>query len=709
MKQTGYDNRELSWLKFNERVLEEAENEEFPLCERLFFLSVFQSNQDEFFMVRVGALWDQQSVSADIRENKTYMTAKEQLTAITDQVRRLNDRRDRIWRILSQQLRQEGMDLVELSELKSGEEEFLKEYFEREIRPVLSPQIVGKRQPFPFLAGGELYVTVTLETRGNSNKLGLIPCGGRFFDRLIALPGSQGRYILAEEVILHFAPLVFDKYRVKRGSLLRVTRSADMAAELAADLADEKDYREFMEDLIWRRTRRCAVRMELSQRWPAPVVGQLCRYLGLEKSQVFYCRTPLELSFVQEIRHLLRDRPPLFFEKRIPSKLPQTVEEESIWQQAQKGDILLSYPYESMKPFLQMLQEAAEDPEVLSVKITLYRLAQGSKVADALMEAAENGKEVLVLLELGARFDEENNIEWSRRLEAAGCRVLYGLEGFKVHCKLCLITARRKGQLACLTQIGSGNYNEKTARQYTDLSYITADEEIGAEAGRIFSSLCMGQAPEGCGKLLVSPCTLQKGILEQIDAQARAAREGKGGYIGMKMNSLTDRKIIQALMEASAAGVMVELIVRGSCCIVGGIAGKTENVRVISIVGRFLEHSRFYLFGRGEEQQIYFGSADLMTRNTMRRVEVLAPVKDEACRERLRRMFTVLWNDTENCWEQQADGSYVKRRRKEWERRVDAQDGSFVVLLRTENPAESDPFSKASAEKQWEGAEICMR
>lgn len=702
MKRTGFDNRELSWLKFNERVLEEAEDTGLPLAERLFFLSVFQSNLDEFFMVRVGSLADQMEMAEEIRENKTQMTAQEQLTAIAARVRKLNERRDKAYRVLMDQIETQGVCLVDFSSLKKEESLFLQDYFEREIQPILSPQIVGKRQPFPFLTNGGLYVAASLETRNSNMKLGLIPCFSNFFSRLIALPGQKGQYILVEDLILHFAPLVFGNYRVKSRALLRITRNADMDSDL---IEEEEDYRDYMEELVRRRVRRCAVRMELSGRLPANIVAQLCDYLKLEKNQLYYCHTPMDLSFVQDIRHVLRDRTDLFYEKRTPQKALMVDEDVDMWQQAARQDRLLSYPYESMKPFLQMLEQAAEDPDVISIKMTLYRLARGSKIVDALIEAAENGKEVLVLLELSARFDEENNIEWSRRLEEAGCRILYGLDGFKVHSKLCLITARKEGKISYLTQIGTGNYNEKTARQYTDLSYITADHRIGAEVSHIFHCLCLGQAPEGCEKLLVAPCTLQSGILRRIEEQIQAAEEGRPAYIGMKMNSLTDRKIIDALMRASAARVPVELIVRGSCCIVGGIAGKTDSIRVISIVGRFLEHSRIYLFGQGPEQKVYIGSADLMTRNTTRRVEVLTPVSDEACKERLRQMFAILLSDNQNSRMQRPDGKYERRRPKEGEPPVNAQEYFYQMAYEQKDHREMPVCS----EEEGEETEKCHR
>lgn len=669
MKQTGFDNRELSWLKFNERVLEEAEQERFPLCERLFFLSVFESNLDEFFMVRVGALMDEQAAAPDIRENKTKQTPGEQLAAVERRVRQLEKRRGACYRRLLALLAGQGITLTDFSNLEAEEEAALKEYFQREIRPILSPQIVGKKQPFPFLNGGGLYGVVGLETRGGNNRLGLIPCFSPFFGRLAAVEGRPGRYALVEELIVYFAPLAFENYRVKSRALARLVRSADMEPE---EEGEGEDYRRAMEIRLRRRARRFPVRLEVLGSLPSGALSQLRRHLGMEDG-IYGCDTPRDLSFFQDIRHLLRGREELFFPRFTPQRALYGSTGQEIRKRLQTQDALLSYPYESMRPFLQLLEEAAADPEVISIKMTLYRLAKESKIVALLSEAAENGKEVLVLLELGARFDEENNIEWSRRLEEAGCRLLYGLEGRKVHCKLCLITARRQGKICYLTQIGTGNYNERTASQYTDLSYITTRKEFGDEAGHIFSCLCLGQPPTGCRQLLAAPGQLQERMLSLIEEQKNEAEAGRPAYIGMKMNALSDKRVICALMQAAAAGATVELLVRGSSCLVGGIAGQTERIRVVSVVGRFLEHSRLYLFGLGKKQRVYLGSADLMTRNTLRRVEVVAPVLDEACRERIRQMFAILTADNQNTWEQQPDGSYRRRLLKEGEPPFDAQ------------------------------------
>lgn len=669
MEKTGFDNREISWLKFNQRVLGEAEKETVPLCERLFFLSVFERNQDEFFMVRVGALFDQMERLKEVKENKTGLTAAQQIKEIAACVRRLTEKRDRLYRRLMEEAGRQGVNLTGFAGLRGVEEQALCDYFRKEVQPVLSAQIIARKQPFPFLNGGELYAAVSLETREGEEKLGLIPCNSRFFGRLIAVPGRQGQYALAEDLILHFAPLIFENYRVKRRAILRITRNADIDWQEIG--AGEKDYRDAVKELICRRVRRRPVRIEITGSLPVSVLWQLCRCLGMDKNSLFCSHSPLDLSFVQEIRGLFREKKNLFYKRFVPC---QAREESPMWEQICRAERILFYPYESMQPFLLLLWQAASDPDVISIKMTLYRLAKESRIAEILARAAENGKEVLLVLELGARFDEENNIAWSKRLEEAGCRILYGLEGHKVHGKLCLITARKAGKIVHVTQIGTGNYNEKTAGQYTDLSYFTADSEIGADASRLFCTLSLGQMPYGCGRLLVSPCGLRESICIEIQRQTEAARAGKAAYIGMKMNALTDRRIIEELMKASSAGVFVELIVRGSCCIVAGIEGRTRRIRVISIVGRFLEHSRLYLFGLGSAQKIFLGSADMMARSTKRRVEILIPVQDERCRERLRQMFAILTADNQNSYTQQPDGSYCRRAPQKGEKAFDAQE-----------------------------------
>ena len=564
-----YMNRELSWLKFNERVLEEAENPEVPLCERMTFLE---------------------------------------------------------------------------------------KYFMKEIMPLSSPTIVGKRQPFPFLKNGEIYAVVVLETRNKKERIGIIPCSNNMLTRMVELPGGKGRYMLIEDLILHYIGKVFKGYKVKGKSLLKVVRNADIDADAAYD--EDLDYREFMEDLMKQRKKLSPVRIDLSREMDETVVDALCRYLDVTPDRVFRSEAPLDVSFVFQLQDLLRRNTELFYEKRVPQKSPEFKDGQSILQQITQEDKLLSYPYDSIRPFLKMLTEAAEDDSVISIKMTLYRLAKQSKVIEALCEAAENGKEVVVLVELRARFDEENNIRWSRMLEEAGCQIIYGLEHYKVHSKLCLITRRGENGIQYITQIGTGNYNEKTARLYTDLSLMTANEQIGMDAARVFQALAKGEVVEDMEHLLVAPKCLQSKVIEKIEEQIQKQKNGETAYIGLKMNSLTDKRIIDKLIDASKAGVKIDMIVRGICCLIPGVEGETENIHVISVVGRFLEHSRIYIFGNGEEAQYYIGSADFMTRNTVKRVEVAAPVYSERLKKRLQDLFDLMLSDNKKARKEDAKGAY---------------------------------------------------
>ena len=651
-----YMNRELSWLKFNERVLEEAENPKVPLCERMTFVSIYQSNLDEFFRVRVGSLQDQMLICTEIRENKTKMTSAEQIRAIIKEVKKLNQRKDKAYEKLMKKIEEYGITLINHASAKSEEKKFLEKYFMKEIMPLSSPTIVGKRQPFPFLKNGEIYAVVVLETRNKKERIGIIPCSNNMLTRMVELPGGKGRYMLIEDLILHYIGKVFKGYKVKGKSLLKVVRNADIDADAAYD--EDLDYREFMEDLMKQRKKLSPVRIDLSREMDETVVDALCRYLDVTPDRVFRSEAPLDVSFVFQLQDLLRRNTELFYEKRVPQKSPEFKDGQSILQQITQEDKLLSYPYDSIRPFLKMLTEAAEDDSVISIKMTLYRLAKQSKVIEALCEAAENGKEVVVLVELRARFDEENNIRWSRMLEEAGCQIIYGLEHYKVHSKLCLITRRGENGIQYITQIGTGNYNEKTARLYTDLSLMTADEQLGMDAARVFQALAKGEVVEDMEHLLVAPKCLQSKVIEKIEEQIQKQKNGETAYIGLKMNSLTDKRIIDKLIDASKAGVKIDMIIRGICCLIPGVEGETENIHVISVVGRFLEHSRIYIFGNGEEAQYYIGSADFMTRNTVKRVEVAAPVYSERLKKRLQDLFDLMLSDNKKARKEDAKGTY---------------------------------------------------
>ena len=651
-----YMNRELSWLKFNERVLEEAENPEVPLCERLTFASIYQSNLDEFFMVRVGSLYDQTLLDKKICENKTGMTSQEQIDAILKQTKLINKRKEAVYEELMACVAEQGIRILRFNELDEDGARYLEGYFKSEIAPLISPTVIGRRQPFPFLKNKEIYAVAVLGAKGKKYRLGIIPCTSNIFGRLIAVPGIPGTYMLAEELILHFAPVVFKGYKIKSKSLLRITRNADIDADALYD--EDLDYREFMAGLIKQRKKLAPIRLELSRDMDKKGIAVLCEYLELDENHVFMSSTPLDLSFVFQIQDLLRKNPELYFPKRTPQKSDQFQDGKSIIAQIKEEDKLLSYPYESIRPFLHLLTEAAEDPDVISIKMTLYRVAKQSKVVEALIEAAENGKEVVVLVELRARFDEENNIEWSRRLEDAGCQVIYGLDGYKVHSKLCLITRKNAGQVEYITQIGTGNYNEKTSRLYTDLSLMTSNVEIGLEASNVFQALSKGEVVEHTRHLLVAPKCLQNKVLGMLDEEIAHARNGEEAYAGFKLNSLTDKKIIDKLIEASEAGVKIDMIIRGICCLIPGVEGKTENIRIISIVGRFLEHSRIYIFGSKERRKYYIASADFMTRNTVRRVEVAAPVYNDKLKTKLQEMFDVMLSDNQKARKLEADGNY---------------------------------------------------
>ena len=656
---TCLENRELSWLRFNERVLEEAEDERVPLCERLSFLSIFQSNLDEFFMVRIGSLHDQMLLDKEARENKTRMTPGEQIDACLSRIRELCHRRDRTYAALLEKLHEQGVSIVNFREISQQSSAYLKEMFLREFKPLLSTYIVGKKMTFPFLRNKDIYAVAVLGTKGDKQKIGIVPCGTGVFPRLIEIPERKGCYMLAEELILHFLPEMFPGYKVVSKTLARITRSADIDADAVYD--EDLNYRDHMAEVVRLRQKLCPVRLELSRQIDEGIIRRLCDELKLGMERVYEYDTPLDVSFLFGIQDGLRSHAELFYAPRHPQKSPDIDERKSILDQVAEKDVLLHYPYQSIRPFLTMLTEAAHDPQVTAIQMTLYRLARDSKVVEALVEAAENGKKVDVLVELKARFDEENNIEWSRRLERAGCHVIYGVERLKVHSKLCLITRETEQGTQYITQIGTGNYNEKTARLYTDLSYITAREEIGRDALMVFEALLEGETVDHMQTLLVAPHCLQNKLIDLIDGEIAKVALGQPGHIRLKMNSLTDKTLIDKLVEASKAGVEIDMIVRGICCLRGGVAGETDNIRIISVVGRFLEHSRIYIFGEGAEAKQYISSADWMTRNTLRRVEVAAPILDEGCKARIERIFDVIWRDNVQAREQQPDGNYRRR------------------------------------------------
>lgn len=691
-----YTNRELSWIQFNERVLEESEDERVPLYERMKFIAIFQSNLDEFFMVRVGSLYDQTLLKKTVLDSKTRMTAPEQLSRIYRNVRTLLPRKAASYRQLVGELAKHGIEQVSLNHLTEQEFAYLKVYFEKEIMPLTSPQIVDKRQPFPFLRNKEIYVGVRIHSKSGSTKLGLVSAEGHF-NRMIYLPSPEGtmRFVLAEDLICLFAEKVFNRQNVMEKFIFRLTRNADIDVE--DEMVDvDFDYRDAMEELLKKRRKLAPVRLELSNEISTEMMQYLCDRFTLKEPQIFVDRCPLDLSFVYGLEKRLpeQEREALTYRPLVPQLSGQIVEKESMIAQIEKKDILFHYPYQSMRPFISLLQEAASDPTVVSIKITLYRVAKESQVVHALINAAENGKEVSVVVELRARFDEENNIDWSKRLEEAGCQVIYGLPGYKVHSKLLLITRKIGNRIQYITQIGTGNYNEKTAQLYTDLSLMTANPQIGTDASVVFNSLFMGSVVESSSHLLVAPLCFKPRVIGLIDKEIAFAQDGQPAQIILKMNSLTDKMLIDKLVEASRAGVHIKMLVRGICCLKPGVPGETENIEIYSIVGRYLEHSRIFVFGFDERQRIYISSADFMTRNTERRVEVAAPVYDPALQQRILHILDLMFHDNVKARQQDSMGIYHYR--TDGQPPLNAQEALFAEAYEIAARAAAQP---APAEK----------
>ena len=684
-----YINRELSWLQFNERVLGEAQDPAVPLLERLNFASIFQSNLDEFFMVRVGSLYDQMLIKPKKKDNKSNMTAQEQLEAIFYKVNELEPMKDIAYKNIMLELMEYGVEQINFRSASIEEQQYLQEYFKREIKPLVFPTIIDKKNPFPFLKNKEIYCAVQLQSKSNV-KLGIIPASGQF-NRVIRLSGGN-RFILAEDLILHFAPSIFKNYKVVDKTLFRLTRNADITVE--EGLYDQDfDFREAMEELCKKRKKLHPVRMQLSETFSQPALQFLCKKLDLDENHIFYLKTPLDLSFTGIIRDML-DKPELKFDKLVPQKSASVADNMAMMPQIKRHDILLSYPYETIKPFIQLLNEAANDSRVTEIKITLYRLAKNSMVIDALCDAAENGKQVTVLVELRARFDEENNINWSRRLQEAGCHIMYGPRELKVHSKLLLITRQNNGKTEYITQVGTGNYNEKTSTLYTDLSLMTANQDIGNEAQLLFEALMENRLIEQSQHLLIAPLCLQNKVLEMIEEEITHVRNGEEGYIGIKINSLCDKVIMDKLVEASKAGVKIDMVIRGINSLAAGVSGETENIKIISIVGRYLEHSRIYIFGTKKRSKIYISSADFMTRNTVRRVEVAAPLYNARIKQRVWNMFETLLNDNVKARNQLPDGTYIRAISEHPP--LDAQRFFFEEAYRKAEKKAADKAAKAA-------------
>lgn len=663
-------NRELSWLRFNKRVLEEAQDTSVPLLERMKFVAIFSSNLDEFFMIRVGSLFDMAHTDANRQDSRSGMTPKEQLDKIFEAVAPLYKERDKAYADIKKQLSPYGICGLNFKELEQNEKKYVKKYFKDQILPVLSPQIVDANHPFPHLLNKEVYVTASLKFKEKSNSksmMGLVPIP-QFVSDVLYLPGHDIRYIRMEKVIMEHLDLVFSKYEVSDANYICVTRNADIAPDDEA-LEVSDDFRYLMKETLHKRRRMAVVRLEIAEKLKPDMEAYFCEKFNIEPHQIFRTKIPMKLAFIFAISDKLPEsmKRSLTYRPFTPQNSAH-VQDGGMMRQVKKKDILLFYPYESMNPFLKMIKEASVDPNVMTIKITIYRLAKKARLVEYLCAAAENGKDVTVLIELRARFDEQNNIDWSERMEEAGCRVIYGFESYKVHSKICLITYRSRNEIQYITQIGSGNYNEKTAAMYTDLSLMTANPAIGKDAVEFFKNMSIGNLDGTYEHLIVAPTSLKQKVLYLIDEEIR---KGSGGRVIMKMNSLTDVDYISKICEASRAGVRVDLIVRGICCILPGVPGYTENVRVMSIVGRYLEHARIFSFGTGASQKIYIGSADMMTRNTEKRVEVACPILDDNIRRQINHYLKVMLSDNVKARVLQSDGSYV--RKKAADSQVDSQ------------------------------------
>lgn len=665
-----YDNRELSWLKFNARVLEEAFDEETPLFERLRFVQIFCSNLDEFFMIRVGSLHDKMLFDSKDTENKTNMTAKEQLVEIAKRVKQLLPVKDDAYSAIMDGLKNYGVEHLAVKDLSPEEDAYFRAFFTREIQSLLFTGVVDKKHPVPFLKSGEIYVGVAIRKKDDAARkvtFGILPASENF-PKLVWLPGT-GKFLLIEELISHYAEQVFKNFEIISRCIFRVTRNADIAID--EGLYDhDVDFRDIMSDLVKKRKKLQPVRLEFLGKPDDSIAALIAKTLKVRDSFIFWQTAPLTMDFLSSVERKLEKNSELFFAPLTPQKSPAIDTKRPMIEQIKQHDIMLNYPYENINQFIRLLEEAAENPDVVSIKITLYRVARDSKIISALTRSAENGKDVLALVELRARFDEENNIGWSKCLEDAGVTVIYGLDELKVHSKLLLITLRDGNDVSYITQVGTGNYNERTSKLYTDLTLMTADRDFGSDASVVFNALAVGNTVESTNKLLVAPKGLKSRIVEFIDNEITYKDKG---YIGIKMNSLTDKDIIEKLAEASRAGVKIELVVRGICCLIAGVEGDTENIRVISIVGRFLEHSRIYIFGTGDRRRVYISSADFMTRNTERRVEVAAPLLDKSIADRAVEIFETMLRDNVKAREQDSDGNYYHVQPKEGEPRLNSQ------------------------------------
>ncbi len=674
-------NRELSWLDFNQRVLVLGKDKNVPLAEQLKFLAIYGSNLDEFFMVRVGSLQERANLKGkkEKPENKTNMTPEEQLNAIMPKTAELQMDCDKYYHKALEALAEHGYRKVNFDKISKEDERFWKKYFQSELFPILSPQIVDNRHPFPFLRNKEIYLGVLLKDKKEGDmSLGIIPISSQM-ERLCFLKrDGETQFALTEEMVYHYVSMVFAKETILEKCLFRVTRNADI--DVKEGMMDHDiDYREIMTELLKRRRKLAAVRLQITPA-PAPeITKMLCARLELNHRRVFEQKSPLDLSFFYKLDTRIENdgHAELFYSPARPMMPPLNY---SLTSEVQKHDVLLYYPYQSIRPFITMLKKAARDPEVISIKMTLYRLARESQIVQALVDAAENGKEVVALVELRARFDEQNNIDWSKQLEEAGCTVVYGFEDYKVHSKLTLITRKNAEGYSYTTQIGTGNYNEKTSELYTDLSFITSDPDIGEEAAGVFQNLAVQKLTEETDQMLVAPLRFKSVLLDEMDRIIEAARLGRPASMILKNNSISDRDIILKLEEASCAGVRIDMIVRGICCVRAGVPGKTENLHIRSIVGRYLEHARIYSFFDGRETRVYIASGDFLTRNTECRVEVGVRINDPVLVQKLTNILEMQLADNVNAREMQPDGSYQKVKPAPGEPLVNSQMGMYELL-----------------------------
>lgn len=683
-----YVNRELSWLRFNERVLEEAEDSRLPLFERMRFISIFGSNLDEFFMVRVGGLSDAVAITPDSIDKKSKMTAAEQLDMVYNEVRSMMPRVEKCYVNLMRQLRQHGIYQISPENVTEYQERVLERYFSEAVKPYLSPQIIDSHHPFPYLSNKEQYLCLVLEGDEKKPNVAVVPIMNNNFPRYYIFPDESGRgfcFITSANLVYYFADKLLSKSKINDKFIFRLTRNGDLRVDEA--LYDEElDWRDQMEKLIKTRKHSSVVRVQFSKEVSPEILRYLLKRVKAKNKNVIVTeQLPLSLNFIFGLFGDLSDEFPTLNYENVQPIMPACISPgDSIIRHLDKsgGDILLAYPYHSMKTFLDLLDEAAVDPTVTSIHITLYRIASGSKVAQALAKAAENGKSVMALVELKARFDEEHNIIWSKRLEEAGCQVIYGFDQYKVHSKLCVITRNVNGAVKHIVQIGTGNYNEKTARQYSDFSLITTNKDIAAEAVNVFETLSLGQFVEDSKYLLVAPLEMKHRFLALIDDEIEAANNGEPARVVAKMNGLSDKDIIDKLIEASQAGVKITMYIRGICCMRAGVPGLTENITIKSMVGRFLEHPRVFLFGYGEREHLYIGSADWMTRNLNYRVEVAVEILDKEVKATIFDVLDIISKDNMLTRVQQPDGTYKRVYPQEGEKKIDSQREQFEMFKR---------------------------